>query len=482
MVLFLKRNYASSAGALALWLGMVASSQGQLTVHYDFTPGSIVPDNNGQLTIVQNLGGLSGLTTITDVDVRLDLTSGDPNNPMYLGDLYSSLTFGNTSEAQRTAVLLNRPGRDNNSVFGSGLTSLNVTLDEAAGTNVFNATGDGTYKADGRLSVDPAAAGVAFSAGSDGLSALDGSTFASNRVTLVVADYSQGGVATLSEWGFSTTGTAAATGTFTPGANASLGDRSSGDTNTIGAILSVTGATGGSMQLDFAGTTTFTNGITGSAGITKTGTGTVTLDGTSNYTGNTNVDQGTLAIEGTSTSSAFIVADGATLTGSGSIGGSVTIQAGGTLSSGDIIESLATGALTLQNLAIFDYEMDNDAAASAAGDLTAVSGNLTITNGAYLTLDELGSGTWDVGDKLTLISYSGTWNGGLFDYGGTLADDSTFFYSGMQWLFNYNDTVAGTNFTGDLTGTSYITMTAIPEPRAALLGGIGVLLLLRRRR
>jgi len=49
-------------------------------------------------------------------------------------------------------------------------------------------------------------------------------------------------------------------------------------------------------------------------------------------------------------------------------------------------------------------------------------------------------------------------------------------------LFNYNDDGSGTNYTGDLTGPSFVTMTAIPEPRAALLGGIGMLLLLRRRR
>jgi hypothetical protein len=50
-------------------------------------------------------------------------------------------------------------------------------------------------------------------------------------------------------------------------------------------------------------------------------------------------------------------------------------------------------------------------------------------------------------------------------------------------LFNYNDTVAGSNFTGDITGASnYITLTAVPEPNvAALLGSLGTLLLLRRR-
>ncbi len=52
----------------------------------------------------------------------------------------------------------------------------------------------------------------------------------------------------------------------------------------------------------------------------------------------------------------------------------------------------------------------------------------------------------------------------------------------MQWMFDYNDTSAGTNYTTDLTGGSYVTMTAVPEPRVALLGGLGMLALLRRRR
>jgi hypothetical protein len=136
-------------------------------------------------------------------------------------------------------------------------------------------------------------------------------------------------------------------------------------------------------------------------------------------------------------------------------------------------------------LATFAYEIDNDAPANEAADLTAVTGNLTIDlgNTAILTLGELGSSSWTIGEKLTLISYSGTWNGGLFNYGGTLADDSTINFSGMGWSFNYNDTVAGTNYTGDLTGSRYVTMTAIPEPSVTtLLGGLGILALLRRRR
>lgn len=232
-----------------------------------------------------------------------------------------------------------------------------------------------------------------------------------------------------------------------------------------------------------------TGGISNSAGtatLTKTGGGVLTLSATNTYTGATLVSGGTLAINGNTSTSLVTVGTGATLQGRGAISGSVTVQGGGTLASGNSIESLATGALTLQALSTFAYELNNDAMAGVAGDLTAVTGNLNIdlTTAAILTLSDLGSGSWTVGDKLTLISYSGTWNGGLFEYdGSTLADDSNFNFSGMDWTFNYNDTGAGTNYTSDLTGTRFVTMTAVPEPSAAaLLGAFGVLALLRRRR
>jgi hypothetical protein len=190
-------------------------------------------------------------------------------------------------------------------------------------------------------------------------------------------------------------------------------------------------------------------------------------------------------VNGSLANTSTTIGSGATLQGSGSIGGSVTVQSGGIIAAGNSIESLATGGLTLQTGSTFAYEMNNDAAAGVAGDLTAVTGNLTLdlSNLSILTLGELGTGSWTIGEKLTLISYSGAWNGGLFNYGGTLADDSTITFSGMDWLFNYNDISAGTNYTGDLTGSGFVTMTAIPEPNVAvLLGGLGTLVLLRRRR
>ncbi len=254
-----------------------------------------------------------------------------------------------------------------------------------------------------------------------------------------------------------------------------------------GAIILAANA---SIGADTGSTLTLSPAVTGGFALTKVGAAKLVLNhATNSYSGATTVGAGTLAVNGALTATTGVtVQSGATLQGSGSINSTVTIQNGGTLASGNSIQSLATGALSLEALATFAYEIDNDAAPGAAGDLTAVTGNLTLdlANTTILTLSELGSGAWTVGEKLTLISYTtGGWNGGLFNYdGGTLADGSTFNFSGMDWQFDYNDTLAGSNFTGDLPGgSSFVTMAAIPEPSAvALLGGLGCLLLLRRRR
>ena len=234
---------------------------------------------------------------------------------------------------------------------------------------------------------------------------------------------------------------------------------------------------------------TFSGVIKNTAGtlaLTKTGSGTLTLSGANTYTGATNVTAGVLAVNGSLGNTSTIVGTGASLQGSGSIAGSVTVSGGGTLATGNSIESLATGDLSLLANSTFAYEINNQALAGVAGDLTIVTGNLALNleNAAILTITELGLDSWSMGDKLTLISYSGTWNNGRFNYNGsTLADDSTFTFSGSQWSFNYNDTVAGTNYTSDLTSGSFVTITVVPEPDvAALIGGIGMLLLLRRRR
>lgn len=222
------------------------------------------------------------------------------------------------------------------------------------------------------------------------------------------------------------------------------------------------------------------------AGITVVGPNTVTLDGVSTYTGATHVNSGTLALGAAgsinNTSGVHLGTGGtfdvsaksgytvSNLSGSGTVTGALTIStqldignSPGTVNfSSDLI--IGSGATYL-------YEMVGGGSLADLGD---VAGGLTLT-GSILDLVQLG--TYTQGDKFTLFAYDGTLTG-TFD---GLADDSTFIAGGGEWRIDYNDPTAGLNG-GISESNTYVTITAIPEPGAALLGGLGVLAMLRRRR
>ena len=259
----------------------------------------------------------------------------------------------------------------------------------------------------------------------------------------------------------------------------------------LGGNQNITG--GGTLTVNLtSGTKTYEGRITDGATATalvKNGNGTQVLKNLSgtdnNYSGGTTINGGTLLVNntsgsGTGTGTVTVAADG-TLGGTGSVIGGINVS--GVLAPGNSIESLGTGALSFATGSTYAYELSTLA---LNGDLTYSGGTLNIAAGTILTLADLGASTALAnGSKLTLISSGGAWNGGLFTYGGTtLADDSNITLGANIWKFNYNDIVAGSNFTGDTTGaTSFVTMMVVPEPNvAALLGGLGTLLLLRRRR
>lgn len=205
----------------------------------------------------------------------------------------------------------------------------------------------------------------------------------------------------------------------------------------------------------------------GGLGLEKTGDGTLTLNGTNTYSGGTTVSAGTLLVNGLL---GDVAVGSATLGGEGTVG-NVIVASGGAFAPGNSAGTLATGNLGMAAGSTFAYEFG-----LAASDRVDTTGTLSL-GGAALSLTDLMTGSLGIGDSLTLIGYTGGWDSTTFD---GLANASTFTDAGYEWLIRYDDATPGTLNGG--TGGAFVTLTVIPEPAAALLGGLGFLMLLRRRR
>ncbi|MEO6477601.1 autotransporter-associated beta strand repeat-containing protein [Luteolibacter sp.] len=211
--------------------------------------------------------------------------------------------------------------------------------------------------------------------------------------------------------------------------------------------------------------------------LTKVGTGKLTLSNANTYTGKTTIGGGSLTLASTgsiansseisinggnfnvSAVSGFSLGSAQSLTGSG---GSVTgaINVNGTLAIGN-----SPGTMTFNNDLTFG--------SSAASNFEFT--NITLGINSY-DLAQGGAGS-------QAVTFGGTLN--LLFSGGTYAN------GGSVQIFNfdtYGGTFATVNFSGlDVgqsavfdTATGYVTV--VPEPGAALMGGLGPLVLLRRRR
>jgi fibronectin-binding autotransporter adhesin len=220
--------------------------------------------------------------------------------------------------------------------------------------------------------------------------------------------------------------------------------------------------------------------------LVKTGTGTQILGGTNTYSGTTTVSAGTLLINGSLGNTAVSVTNGASLVNNGSIGGTVTTGASGMVSGTGTFSGAVTINGTLAPGNSPGYQ-------SYASDLTLGSASTTMMELSGLSRSDLthsGSSYYDAVDVGGTLTLDGTvqvvWHNSftaslgnsfnLFDWGAVNASG-----------FNVSSDLVLPALDGGLTWdtsafTTNGTITVIPEPAAALLGGFGLLVLLRRRR
>lgn len=279
------------------------------------------------------------------------------------------------------------------------------------------------------------------------------------------------------------------------------------------------GTSGGGRSVTLGGSNTGINTIAGTirdnfgtgtgtgwrVGLTKQDAGTWVVAGANTYTAATNVNGGTLEIGSTGSthaSSAVTVSNADTkLVVNGTVNGVLTANvstiiggtgtvAGVAAISGTLSPGAGPGTLTFGNTlglgatALALMEINGTAGAGVSGghdfvNLTGIDAAGVLTYGGAMTLDlgatfGAGSYSWNLFD---FASETGTFTTiSLADqYSGSLLDEDL---NGVWDLTSGDDIWTFTESSGVLA----LTTTAIPEPAAALLGGLGLLALLRRRR
>ena len=273
-----------------------------------------------------------------------------------------------------------------------------------------------------------------------------------NNINLAKATSTGNGSATLNLSGgtFTTSrgfsNALAGTGTGTSNLSLSSGGTLKLSTNIASLIIegstpfNVTTDTGGGIIDTNNFSTAINVGISGAGGLTKAGAGTLTLTGGNSYNGNTTVSAGTLYLTGSLSNSAATVEDNATIGGNGTLGKGLTLAAGGSLD--------LTGATLGSN---------------SAGILSLTGGSLTLGN---LTFQDLVGWNWADAEAGTYELMDGEFS---INWGDTA-------YLDAGSAYDFGNGKKGYFESGSLN------VVIIPEPSGALLGGLGLLALLRRRR
>ena len=202
---------------------------------------------------------------------------------------------------------------------------------------------------------------------------------------------------TISGTGYTITGSSGISAALSGTIDASQTSGSS----TLNLPVNFVGTTAGTVTVNNAAATlTMGGAISGSAGLTTSGSGVLDLTATNTYTGGTTVSAGTTLVDG-SVLGTVALSTGATLGGVGTVGSIASTAA--TVSPGDSSTKTGiltdSGALTLDTNSSFDVTLNGTTAGTnydqlAAGGTITLAGALNISTGSFVPV---------VGDTFTII-------------------------------------------------------------------------------
>lgn len=224
------------------------------------------------------------------------------------------------------------------------------------------------------------------------------------------------------------------------------------------------------------------SGTASTAGINKTGAGTLILSGSNSYVGPTTVTLGTLVVNGTNTASAVTVTPGATLLGTGRIG---VTSVEGTINAGS---GTSAGVLQVDSLSMLP---DSTAKFTISGTGQGTGYNSIKSPGSI----DLGNTNLDlVMANTSLLPNYSTYK--LFDAAtvtGNIAGIPNITYVGNELAFSETSSGSGRWLAYDpasdqslIFDASTGTLTVVPEPSSmimlAMAGGVAGVFGMRRRR